>query len=125
MKSFLVQLLVLTALVVATGYGLRAGGYGHLIHPQAGALVAFFAVLTFFTYRLVERGRQGAPENLTGYLLGAQTTRLLLSMGVAVAFIMRGIPGRETFLGAFFLLYFLYAGFEVWHILRNLRPDSE
>jgi hypothetical protein len=33
--------------------------------------------------------------------------------------------GTWTFLGAFFILYFLAAGFEIWAILSNLRPISK
>ncbi len=65
------------------------------------------------------------PDSLTGYFLGAVVVRLLLSMAVALVFIRSGEPNRESFLIAFFALYFLYAGFEVWQMLRNLRPDSK
>ena len=124
MKSFVFRLVLLTMLVIAAGVGLRAAGLGHWVHPRAGALLAYYSVLTYLTYALIERGRRTAPDALTGYYMGALTFRLLLSMGIAVAFIWSGAEGRAAFLAAFFLLYFLYAGFEVWTVVRNLRPNS-
>jgi hypothetical protein len=124
MKSFVFRLTLLTLLILAAGAGLRAAGLGYWVHPQAGALVAYYTILTYLTYALIERGRRTAPDALTGYYMGALTFRLLLSMGIAVAFIWTGADGREAFLMAFFLLYFLYAGFEVWAVVRNLRPNS-
>ncbi len=125
MKVFTIRLLLLTALVVATGAALRATGHSTWVHPRAGALVAFYTGLTYLTYALVERGRRAGAADLTGYYMGGLMARLLLSMGVAVVFILSGAAGRSAFLAAFFTLYFLYAGFEVWHIVRNLRPNSE
>ncbi len=110
---------------MAVGAGLRAAGHGAWVHPYAGALLAYYAGLTYLTYALIERGRRTSSDALTGYYMGALTARLLLSMGIAVAFIMSGAEGRSAFLAAFFTLYFLYAGFEVWHVVRNLRPNSE
>ena len=125
MKSFLLRLAVLTLLVLAAGAGLRAAGLGHWVHPRAGSLVAFFTILTYLANSLIERARRTAPENLTGFYMGTITVRLLLSMGIAGAFIWSGEEGRSAFLGAFFGLYFLYAGFEVWQVMRNLQPNSE
>ena len=124
MKSFLLRLIILTLLVLAVGAGLRASGQGQWVHPYAGALVAYYSILTYLTYALIERGRRTAAADLTGYYMGALMVRLLLSMGLAVWFIMSGAEGRSAFLAAFFTLYFLYAGFEVWHVVRNLRPHS-
>lgn len=125
MKSFLLRLALLTLLVVVVGAGLRAVGLGHWVHPRAGALVAFYTILTYLTNSLIERARRVTPDNLTAYYMGAITVRLLLAMGIAGAFIWSGEEGRSAFLGAFFALYFLYAGFEVWQVVRNLRPNSE
>lgn len=125
MRSFLLRLLALTVLVLLIGAGLRLTGYGAWVHPKAGVLVAYYFILTYFTYALVERGRRRGAADLTGYYMGGLMLRLLLSMAVAVAFIWSGAPGRGAFLGAFFGLYFLYAGFEVWEVVRNLRPNSE
>ncbi len=55
--------------------------------------------------------------------------RLLLSLGLVLIYLYKGGAregdARWTFLGAFFILYFLFAGFEVWTVLSNLRPFSK
>lgn len=125
-KSFSLQLFALTAALVGLGLALRAAGpdYAAWVHPKAGALLVFFAGLTWVTHALLERGRRRAPADLPVYFMGALTLRLLLGAGLAVAFIWSEAPGRKAFLADFFVLYMTYAGFEVWHLLRNLRPDS-
>ncbi|UOQ73694.1 hypothetical protein [Hymenobacter cellulosilyticus] len=55
--------------------------------------------------------------------------RLLLSLTLVLVFLYKGGGkqghGTWTFLGSFFLMYFLFAGFEIWSILSNLRPFSK
>lgn len=99
-----------------------------LVHPLTGLLFAFMAGLTWLIYGLTARLVARSPHNLgTGYLIG-MTIRMLASLAFVTVHLARGGakegPGTLTFLGAFFLLYFSWAGFEIWAILSNLRPIS-
>ena len=99
-----------------------------VIHPRTGLLFGFFAGLTVLTYGLTARLVAVSPHNLgTGYLVG-MTVRLLSSLALITVHMARGGAqegrGTITFLMAFFLLYFSWAGFEIWAILSNLRPIS-
>ena len=119
--------------VFAAGLGLVLLGL-HLafgpavVHPRAGLLFGFMAGLTLVTYGLTAQLVARSPDNLgVGYLVG-MTVRLLSSLGVVTVYLARGGAqegrGTWTFLGAFFLMYFSWSGFEIWALLSNLRPIS-
>ena len=100
-----------------------------LIHPRTWLLFGFMAGLTLLTYGLTARLVAVSPTNLgIGYLVG-MTIRLLASLALVTVHLARGGAhegrGVWTFLGAFFLLYFSWVGFEIWATLSNLRPISE
>ena len=99
-----------------------------LVHPLTGLLFGFMAVLTWLIYGLTARLVARSPQGLgLGYLIG-MTVRMLASLALVTVHLARGGAkegaGTYTFLGAFFLLYFSWAGFEIWAILSNLRPIS-
>jgi hypothetical protein len=86
------------------------------------------AALTYFAYSLTARLVARDPASLgMGYLIG-MTVRLLVSLALVTILLAGGISkepkGVWTFLGAFFILYFSWAGFEIWATLSNLRPIS-
>lgn len=121
-------------LVFGSGLGLLLYAlyrvYGPLlIHPLTGLLFGFMAGLTLLIYSLTARLVAHSPTNLgIGYLIG-MTIRMLTSLALVTVHLARGGAqegrGVWTFLGAFFVLYFSWAGFEIWAILSNLRPISK
>jgi hypothetical protein len=100
-----------------------------IVHPRMGLLFGFMAGLTVLIYSLTARLVAVSPTNLgIGYLIG-MTIRMLSSLALFTVHMARGGAhegrGVWTFLGAFFVLYFSWAGFEIWAILSNLRPISK
>ncbi|UOQ97921.1 hypothetical protein MUN81_00115 [Hymenobacter sp. 5317J-9] len=125
MRQFLVfaGALALLIFVLQRGFGTA------VIHPRTWLLFGFMAGLTLLTYGLTARLVAVSPTNLgVGYLVG-MTIRLLASLALVTVHLARGGAhegrGVWTFLGAFFLLYFSWVGFEIWATLSNLRPISE
>ena len=99
-----------------------------LIHPLTGQLFAYMALLTLFIYQFTARLVARSEENFAGAYFGGVIVRMLLSLALVTVHMARGGAhegrGAITFLGAFFILYFSWAGFEIWAILSNLRPFS-
>ena len=99
-----------------------------LIHPLTGPLFGYLALLTLLTYRFTARLVARDESHFAGAYFGGVVVRMLLSLGLVTAYLARGGAhqgqGTLTFLGSFFLLYFSWAGFEIWAILSNLRPFS-
>ena len=129
MNRFLRNLLLFSLLLGAVLFGLRLQYGTAVVHPNADWLLLFFAVLTALTFWITWRAYQRNPESLNTAWFGATGIRLVLALVVVVTYLVRGgaKAGNSTwtFLGLFFLLYFLYTGFEVWSVVTNLRPFSK
>ncbi|GAB3877691.1 hypothetical protein GCM10028824_38220 [Hymenobacter segetis] len=128
MPKFLRQFIVFTAALGLPIYALHRVYGTSVVHPRTGLIFAVMAALTYFAYSLTARLVARDPHSLAaGYLIG-MTVRLLVSLGLVTWLLAGGIAreprGIWTFLGAFFILYFSWAGFEIWATLSNLRPIS-
>ncbi|RPD46307.1 hypothetical protein DNI29_15005 [Hymenobacter sediminis] len=129
MKSFLRPYFIFCLLL---GFGLYAvySQFGsRIVHPFTVYTFSFFALLTLLTYWLTAKLVQANAQNFMVAYFGSMVARLLLSLTLVLVYLFAG-GGREgtgqwAFLGSFFLLYFLFTGFEVWSVLTNLRPFSK
>ncbi|SNC77366.1 hypothetical protein SAMN06265337_3949 [Hymenobacter gelipurpurascens] len=129
MKPFLRPYLLFCLLTGFVLYALYTQFGPRIIHPFTAYTFAFFTVLTFLTYWATAKLVQANPENFLVAYFGSMVVRLLLSLTLVLVYLFAG-GGREgdgqwAFLGSFFILYFLFAGFEVWAVLSNLRPFSK
>ncbi|MBF9142791.1 hypothetical protein [Hymenobacter properus] len=129
MPKFPRQFLLFAAALGLPIYALHRLYGPAVVHPRTGLIFAVMAGLTYFAYSLTARLVARDPASLAmGYLIG-MTARLLVSLGLVTWLLAGGIAkeprGVWTFLGAFFILYFSWAGFEIWATLSNLRPISE
>ncbi|QNE41556.1 hypothetical protein F1C16_19300 [Hymenobacter sp. NBH84] len=129
MLQFFRQLLIFSLLIGAVLYALHTQYGTTIIHPLAGYIFGFFILITIITYWINLRLVRISPDNFMAAYFGSMVLRLLLSLGLVLVYLYRGGAregdARWTFLGAFFILYFLFAGFEVWTVLSNLRPFSK
>jgi hypothetical protein len=128
-KAFLRSYLIFCLLIGFVLYALHSQFGPRIIHPFTPYTFAFFAVLTFLTYRVTAKLVQANPDNFLVAYFGTMVVRLLLSLVLVLVYLFKG-GGKEgdarwAFLGSFFVLYFLFAGFEVWAVLSNLRPFSK
>ena len=94
-----------------------------VLYPIAQALYD-----SLFTYRLTARFI-GQSVNVFFLIYFSRVgIRAILALGIVLAYLLRGGTHTRqdtlTFLGAFFVLYFLCTGFEIWAIFSNLRPFS-
>ncbi len=110
-------------------YSLQAAFGAAVVHPLAPYLLAGLAALTLIGLVVTGRAVRRDPDNFLAAYFGSVVLRLVVGIGAVLAYLYNGgaHAGRATltFLGAFFILYFLFAGFEIWAILSNLRPFSK
>ncbi|GAA4352100.1 hypothetical protein GCM10023185_11430 [Hymenobacter saemangeumensis] len=129
MSRFIVQFAAFFLALAAMLAGVQAMWGSLLVHPLAFYTLAYMALLTLVTYWMTARLISASPDNFMLAYFGSMVMRLLLSLGLVLVHFYRGGAtegqGTWTFLGAFFILYFLAAGFEIWAILTNLRPFSK
>lgn len=129
MNRFLRNLLLFSILLGAGIYGLRVQYGERVVHPGADWMMLFFVGVTALTFWLTWRSYQRNPDSITTAWFATTALRLVLAVVVLVTYLVRGGANAGhstwTFLGLFFLLYFLYTGFEVWSVVTNLRPFSK
>jgi hypothetical protein len=70
-------------------------------------------------------GAKTDPENFQMYYFGSTVFRVLMCMAVIFIYVYFSAERELQFALNFFLLYFLYTGFEIYHILTNLRRNSK
>jgi len=125
---FLTQFAAFALASFAVLFGLRAAFGEAVVHPLAPWLLGGLLALTLAGYLATAWATARSADNFLGAYFGGVGLRLLLAIGVMVAYFrgpaLRDNHGLLTFLGAFFLAYFCCAGFEIWAIFRNLRPFS-
>lgn len=120
-KSLLLVTVTLCLIVAAAVY---VQGY-ELVHPYIWYMVLFFLFITGFTYYIVSMGSKNDPGNFQMYYLGSTVFRVLMCMGVIFIYVYFAKDRELQFALNFFLLYFIYTGFEIYHILTNLRRNSK
>ncbi|RZK31879.1 MAG: hypothetical protein EOO63_03020 [Hymenobacter sp.] len=125
---FLTHFAAFALAIFAVLFGLRASFGAAVVHPSAPAVLAVLLVLTLLTYWFTARVTQRSPDNFLVAYFGGVGLRLVLGIGIILSYFLGGSLGNNhamlTFLGAFFIGYFLCAGFEIWAIFSNLRPFS-
>ncbi|TFF40758.1 hypothetical protein [Mucilaginibacter psychrotolerans] len=123
LKTFLqtgIFLVLLALLPVCLVYS----GYAPLLIPQFWVLFGFFGVLTFMLLTGMQIVRFLKPEMYAQAFLIATIVKMMMSMGLALIFVLKLHIGHGAFLANFFYLYFLNTGFEVYVLLRNLRNQN-
>ena len=129
MPRFLLHLILFTLVLGAAIYLLGAQFGPHLIHPYTGRVLVLMALLTGGTYYLTARLTAAKQDYFIAAYFGGVVVRFLGSLLVLGIYLYRSggarTEGTMSLLIAFFALYFLYAGFEIWAILSNLRPFSK
>ena len=127
-SRFFSQFLAFALACFAVLFGLRSAFGETIIHPLAPYLVAALLLLMLLGYALTARAVRRNPDNFLAAYFGGVGLRLVLGLAIILTYFFRGSrTGNHdllTFLGAFFLTYFLCAGFEIWAIFSNLRPFS-
>lgn len=127
-SRFFTHFLAFALASYAVLFGLRAGFGRAVVHPLAPAVLGVLLGLTLLAYWFTARATRRSPDNFLAAYFGGVGLRLVLGIGMVLAYFFRGGLAENhdilTFLGAFFLAYFLCAGFEIWAIFSNLRPFS-
>jgi hypothetical protein len=127
-SRFFTQFLAFSLACFAALAGLGAAFGPVVVHPLAPYVLGAILLLTLLGYSLTAWAVQRNPDHFLAAYFGGVGLRLVLGIAIILLYFFRG--GRAgthellTFLGIFFLAYFLCAGFEIWAIFSNLRPFS-
>ena len=122
-KSFWIGFILILLLTSGVAVLLQ-GSSKPLIHPGFWLIQGFFAVISVASHLLSSMGIKNRSEFHTFYL-GSMSVRFLLSLFFILISLFYLPDNHITYVANFFILYIVYASFEIYHLSRNLRADSE
>ena len=82
---------------------------------------SFIAGITFIAYLVAYMGIQRKPEMGVMAIMGSIALKMLFSMAFVLVYVLKTPVSSLLFVLNFFSLYFLFSGFEIYCLLRNLR----
>ena len=121
--NFVRNLLVFSGVV---GLGIGALSYftaDALVHAYVWYILAFFVLVTAGTFYITRLGISYDQDNFQLYYFGSMGFRMMLSIGVVFIYVYLFSENELQFVLNFFVLYFLFTGFEIYSLLANLRPN--
>jgi len=95
-----------------------------LINPNFWIIQCFFCIISVFSHLISSLGTKNKGEFHVFYL-GSMAVRFVLSLFFILLSLLYLSDNKITYVANFFILYITYASFEIYHLLRNLRADSQ
>jgi hypothetical protein len=88
-------------------------------------ILVFILAISLISTLLHRLGvKEKDPHTLQKAFFTSLTLRMFLSLAFIGIFLWQGVSRPFGFVTLFFVLYFLFVGFEIYHLLTNLRADS-
>ncbi|WP_242693219.1 hypothetical protein [Sabulibacter ruber] len=116
---------MLTGLLVLVITGLQFYTGAGLIHSYIWYMVPFFVFVTGFAHYVALLGLKHDATNLHAYYYTSMGVRMVFA--IIAIFVYRYFHEEQIvqFVLNFFVLYFIYTGFEIYALLSNLRRNSK
>ena len=95
-----------------------------LIHPGFWIIQGFFWMISILSHLISQIGIKNSGEFHVFYL-GSMAVRFILSLFFILLSLVYLSENKIIYAVNFFILYITYASFEIYHLLRNLRADSQ
>lgn len=94
-----------------------------LVHAFTWYILVFFVLVTAGTFYITRLGISYDQDNFQLYYFGSMGFRMMLSIAVVFIYVYLFSENELQFVLNFFVLYFLFTGFEIYSLLANLRPN--
>lgn len=96
-----------------------------LIHQGVYFVILFFFLFTLLTHYLSIAAIREGHDRFALVFFGSMTIRLLVSVGVVLLILFKGIPQKITFVVNFSLVYLAFLIFEIYALLTTLRSNFQ
>ncbi len=121
--NFLRNLTIFSALIALITGALLYFTANQLVHTHIWYIYVFFVVITAATFYISRLGVSYDNDNFQLYYFASMGFRMLLSIGVIFIYVFLFSEGELQFVLNFFVLYFLFTGFEIYSLLSNFAPQ--
>lgn len=106
---------------MGVAYALIAGLSYSLPAVFAAIGVAFFP--TLLAYSITYLGLDKDTSRFVGFLLTGMLGKMLVGILAIIFVALRFRPVRDEFVVAYMVAYFVFTAFEVYGLIRKLRPN--
>lgn len=123
--SVLIAIVLLAIIIPATLFGMKTeSGEPQYSTVASGAAVIVSWLTGLVAYLIIYRALKKETKKFVGALFGGMLGKLLIGMlaVLLVAYFDRQVTNE--FVIVFFTGYFLFTAFEVYALMRNLRPEK-
>ncbi|MBB6609797.1 hypothetical protein H7F15_01990 [Pontibacter sp. Tf4] len=94
-----------------------------LVHVHVWWLFGFMIVVTALTFYVSRLGVSYDNDNFQLYYFGSMGFRMILSIALIFVYVFLYSENELQFVLNFFVLYFLFTGFEIYSLLANFAPQ--
>ncbi|NEM96559.1 hypothetical protein [Pontibacter burrus] len=94
-----------------------------LVHTHIWYLFGFMVIVTALAYYVSRLGVSYDNDNFQLYYFGSMGFRMILSIAVIFIYVFLHSENELQFVLNFFVLYFLFTGFEIYSLLANFAPQ--
>ena len=123
--NFIRGMLLLTGLVVLLTTVLLQFTGDRLIHSYIWYMLVFFVFVTCFAHYVAQLGLKHDSENLHAYYYASMGVRMVFCIIAIYVYRYFHEEHLVQFVINFFVLYFIFTGFEIYALLSNLRQNSK
>lgn len=121
-KNAIIGYLIFTAFVAGVCVGLPfLFPNSELFIQKFWVVFCFVSGITLIALVVALIGIQRKPDVGVMAIMGSIVVKLLFTMAFLLVYILKIPVNGNVFLVNFFSLYFLFSGFEIYALLRNLR----
>lgn len=124
-RNFIFSLIGIAALLVGASYFLVREWLDPGALPFIWGAIGLSAVSGCISYVIVYGGLDKRIPLFTTYILGSMLAKLMLGLATITLVALRFKPYSTAFVLTYFFCYFIFTGFEVVALMRNLRPFSK
>ncbi len=126
------RILPFVLLTAAVAIGLVGLSYAflHFLAPERSFLASMVAILvsystTILAYSVTSSGLHKSTNTFIGLLLMGMVAKMIVGLLTIVVVALRFPALQAEYVGSFMLAYMVFTSFEVFGLIRKLRPHSE
>jgi hypothetical protein len=124
-RNFIFSLIGISALLLGASYFLVREWYDPAALPFIWGAILLSTLSGIISYIIVFGGLDKRIPLFTTYILGSMLAKLMLGLATITIVALKFKPYSTAFVLTYFFCYFIFTGFEVVALMRNLRPFSK
>ncbi|MEM0996977.1 MAG: hypothetical protein AAGN35_07855 [Bacteroidota bacterium] len=124
LRFVLIQLGVVAALMAAAWYPAT-------VFLPPGSLTFIYIAISvaalsgIIAYIIVNNGLKRSIRMFTSYIIGSMLAKMMIGIAIVLLIALKFKGFATVYVLSYFFCYFIFTSFEVYALMRNLRPISK